>query len=92
MLLIMCYSVFRIKAYTDIKVDLKNGYFEDGMKTKNSKERTIPIHSAIYSLVSRRHNGSRIFFCLAPHILKRSSFKITSSPSLEVIRHTSPPI
>lgn len=24
--------------------------------------------------------------------LKRSSFKITSSPSLEVIRHTSPPI
>ena len=59
MLLIMCYSGFRIKAYTDIEVDLKNGYFEGGVKTKNSKERIVPIHSAIYPLVSRRYNGSK---------------------------------
>lgn len=59
MLLIMCYSGFRIISYTDIKVDLKNGYFKGGVKTDNSKERIVPIHSAIYPMVSRRYNGSK---------------------------------
>lgn len=59
MLLIMCYSGFRIKAYTDMAVDWENNCFTGGVKTKSSKNRSVPIHSAIRHLVSRRHNGSR---------------------------------
>ena len=59
MLLIMCYSGLRIKSYTDIEVDLKSGCFKSGVKTETSKGCTVPIHSAIHPLVSRRYNGSK---------------------------------
>ena len=59
MLLIMCYSGFRVKAYTDMEVNLTDGYFKGGVKTKTSKARTVPIHSAIYALVKKRYDGSK---------------------------------
>lgn len=58
MILIMCYSGFRIKAYTDMAVNLENHSFSGGVKTRNSKSRTIPIHSSICSLVANRCDGS----------------------------------
>ncbi len=58
MLLIMCYSGFRIKAYTDIRVDLGQRSLTGGVKTKAGKGRTVPIHTAILPLVARRHDGS----------------------------------
>lgn len=54
MLLIMCYSGFRITEYKVIEVDLKEQCFRGGIKTKSSKNRTVPIHSAILPLVERR--------------------------------------
>lgn len=59
MLLIMCYSGFRITAFTDIETNLDGQYFKGGVKTKSSKERTVPIHSSIYPLVLNRYDGSR---------------------------------
>lgn len=59
MILIMCYSGFRIKAFTDIEVNLADRCFKGGVKTRSSKGRMVPIHSAIYSLVSNRYDGSR---------------------------------
>lgn len=53
-LLIMCYSGFRITAYQTIKVDLEKRYFQGGIKTQSSKERIVPIHSAILPLVKTR--------------------------------------
>ncbi len=60
MVLIMCYSGFRISAYKSLVVDLNEGYFQGGVKTSNGKGRTVPIHSAILPLVERRirHLGS----------------------------------
>lgn len=55
-LLIMCYSGFRITAYKTMKINLKERYFQGGVKTRYSKERVVPIHSAIYPLVKRRLN------------------------------------
>lgn len=46
-ILIMCYSGYRIAAYKKMEVDLKDNYFFGGVKTKNSKNRMVPIHSAI---------------------------------------------
>lgn len=54
MVFIMCLSGFRIQAYTNISVNLQDGYFQGGLKTKSGTGRIVPIHSAIYDLVKRR--------------------------------------
>ncbi|MCD8124448.1 MAG: integrase [Lachnospiraceae bacterium] len=54
MILIMCYSGFRISAYQSLQVHLAEGYFQGGVKTASSKDRIVPIHPAICPLVERR--------------------------------------
>ena len=58
MLLIMCYSGFRIAAYEKMYVDLAEKYFKGGVKTKAGRERSVPIHSAIYEMVRNRKQGN----------------------------------
>lgn len=52
--LIMCLSGFRIIAYKDIEVNLEQGYFKGGVKTRNGIERIVPIHSSIFEMVKKR--------------------------------------
>lgn len=59
MILIMCYSGFRITAYKTLKIDLKDRYFKGGVKTAAGKDRIVPIHSGIYDLVKRRTRRKR---------------------------------
>ena len=54
MILIMCYSGFRIAEYIDIEVNLEQMYFKGGIKTESSKNRIVPIHSSIQQLVIKR--------------------------------------
>lgn len=54
MILIMCYSGFRISAYKTMTVNLKERYFQGGVKTAAGKNRIVPIHSAILPLVKTR--------------------------------------
>lgn len=54
MLLIMCYSGFRIGEYRNLTVDLKDWYFQGGSKTAAGKNRIVPIHTGIRNLVKRR--------------------------------------
>ena len=49
--LIMCYSGHRISELKIIDVDIENKAFTGGVKTKSSKSRVVPIHSAILPLV-----------------------------------------
>jgi len=51
MILIMCYSGFRVVAYESIHTDLEQLYFHGGVKTAAGKGRIVPIHSAIVPLV-----------------------------------------
>lgn len=62
MVLIMCYSGFRISAYPDLEINLADGYFRGGVKTAAGKDRIVPIHSAIMPLVAARiqRDGSLI--------------------------------
>ena len=53
-LLILCYSGYRIMELQNIKIDLNRMYFEGGLKTTASKERIVPIHSAIQHIVKKR--------------------------------------
>ncbi len=72
MVLIMCYSGFRISEFTrenDMKTvfskDGTTGYFMGGMKTKAGKNRIVPIHSAILPLVKKTLNshGQPVYLC-----------------------------
>lgn len=64
MILIMCYSGWRINELTNLEVNLKEGYFRGGLKTKSGKNRIVPIHTCIYEFVKTRmeHYG-----CLIPY-------------------------
>ena len=68
MVLIMCYSGFRIKAFTNMETNLKEQYFKGGVKTRASKERIVPIHSAIYDMVKARCNEKNLLHCSAAAI------------------------
>lgn len=54
MILIMCYSGFRISAYKTMTVNLEECYFQGGVKTTAGKNRIVPIHTAILPLVKTR--------------------------------------
>lgn len=54
MVLIICYSGWRISEYIDMEIDLDKRYFFGGSKTDAGKNRIVPIHSAIHPLVERR--------------------------------------
>ena len=51
-ILIMVYSGFRISAFKNIKINLEEGYFQGGVKTKAGKGRIVPIHPDIYAMVA----------------------------------------
>lgn len=54
MILIMCYSGFRISEYKDLEINLNKNYFCGGIKTVSGKDRTVPIHPGILSFVKNR--------------------------------------
>ena len=84
MILIMCYSGFRIAAYTNIEVNLTDRYFKGGVKTKAGKNRIVPIHSAIYDFVTNRADKNMLH-CTA------SLFRNKMSAALDqfgIERHT----
>lgn len=55
-ILIMIYSGYRISEFIDMKINLEERYLQGGIKTASSKNRIVPIHSAIYSMISA-YNG-----------------------------------
>lgn len=58
-ILIYCYSGWRINelARMDFKnIDLQAGTFTGGLKTRYSRNRTVPIHSGIFDMVAARYN------------------------------------
>lgn len=57
--LIYCYSGWRINELARMPlgdIDLINRTFTGGLKTRFSRNRTVPIHSGIYEMVSQRYN------------------------------------
>ena len=54
MLLIMCYSGFRISEYIGLEVNIKEKYFLGGLKTDAGKNRIVPIYSGIMPRVKKR--------------------------------------
>ncbi len=61
MILIMCYSGFRISEYREIEINTEQWYFRGGLKTDAGKGRTVPIHSSIQQLVLNRIRRNKKF-------------------------------
>lgn len=86
MLLIMCYSGYRVSAYKTMKVDLKEKYFQGGVKTKAGKDRVVPIHSCIYDLVKRRLRRSGSLLDISVAAFRTSMYDTLKRLGIE--RHT----
>lgn len=54
MILIMCYSGWRINELTNLEINLDEKYFCGGLKTEAGKNRIVPIHHAILKFVKTR--------------------------------------
>lgn len=60
-ILIYCYSGFRINELSTMPldcIDLQEGTFTGGLKTRYSRDRVVPIHSAVLPMVAVRHDKS----------------------------------
>ena len=86
MILIMCYSGFRIAAYESMKVDLNKKAFYGGVKTKYSKKRTVPIHSGIYDLVKRRLSRDGALLTESSNAFRNSMYEALNALGIE--KHT----
>lgn len=84
--IIMCYSGFRISAYKSMEIDLKKKYFKGGVKTRTSKERTVPIYSAIHDLVKRRMQRDGKILKISPGVFRLNMYEALSVIGIE--KHT----
>lgn len=87
MLLIMCYSGYRITAYEKIEVNLDELYFKGGVKTKSSKDRIVPIHSSIKNFVKCRYNAyGSCLLGMPPHVFRKEMY--STLDGLKIQKHT----
>lgn len=54
LILIMCYSGWRIGELENLEINLDKRFFQGGSKTKAGKDRIVPIHPCIYNFVKSR--------------------------------------
>ena len=89
MLLIMCYSGWRISEYKDMEVNLEEKYFFGGIKTDAGKNRTVPIHSAIYPLVEcRLKRDGQLLSCSTGEFRKRMGILLDKLNLQHTPKHT----
>lgn len=86
MILIMCYSGYRIAAYSGLKVDLKKKYFQGGVKTAAGKNRVVPIHGAILPLVQTRLKAFGALMKESPQLFRESMYETLLRLGIE--KHT----
>lgn len=86
LMLIMCYSGFRITAYKTLYVDTKSWYFQGGLKTPAGKDRIVPIHSAIRPLVLARLERYRCMLKETTAAFREDMYKALERLNIE--KHT----
>ena len=85
-ILIMCYSGYRIGELEVIEVDLKKKCFVGGLKTKSSKERIVPIHSSILPIVKRRMKKYGKLATMQQQTFRNKSYPVLEQ--LKIVKHT----
>lgn len=85
-ILVMCYSGFRIGELYVIDVDLKDRTLCGGLKTRTSKERTVPIHSSILPIISRRVEEYSVLMPIHQSKFRNSMYTFLNE--IGIVRHT----
>lgn len=85
-LLIMCYSGYRITAYRTINVNMRDWYFQGGVKTASGKNRIVPIHSAIRPLMSARLERDGAILGITTNTFRHRMDRLAEN--LSITRHT----
>lgn len=85
-ILIMCFSGYRIIAYRNIKVDMEKWYFQGGVKNSYSRERMVPIHTGIQSLVASRMKRDGVMLFETTNTFRKSMYKKLEELNIE--KHT----
>lgn len=85
-ILVMCYSGFRISAYETLTVDLEKNIFQGGVKTDNGINRIVPIHSRIRPLVKELTKDNRLFGAKADTLRDRFA-RILEACDIDVKNH-----
>ena len=70
LILIMCYSGWRIGEVLKLTTNLEEKYFQGGIKTAAGKDRIVPIHPAIYEFVENKvltQNGRLCIYSQTQH-------------------------
>lgn len=86
LLLIDCYSGFRIGEFKGLSVNLKQNYFQGGIKTEASKNRIVPIHSGILGLVRRRMKRDGVMLNISDQKFRNLLYPVLES--LGIQKHT----
>lgn len=86
MLLIMCYSGYRINAYKNMEINSKENYFKGGVKNVYSKDRIVPIHSGIEQLVVNRIKREGYLLKYTVVTFRKYMYKYLKSRGME--KHT----
>lgn len=87
MILIMCYSGFRVSAYKGIEVNLDENFFKGGVKTAAGKGRIVPIHSGIVEMV-KHHVDTYDAFLLDKSVPKFRKAMYEKLKALGIPDHT----
>lgn len=85
-LLIMCYTGFRIGELYVIDIDLKEKALHGGLKTRTSKERIVPIHSSIVPIIRRRIKEYGVLMPMSKSKFRNSMYCFLNEVGIE--RHT----
>lgn len=70
LILIMCYSGWRIGEVLKLTTNLEGRYFQGGIKTAAGKDRIVPIHPAIYEFAKNKvltQNGKLCIYSQTQH-------------------------
>ncbi len=79
--LIFLYSGFRLSELLNMKIEdinLDNRTFVGGIKTRNGKNRIVPIHSKIFSIVQNKINSNNVY------LFELNGKKVTPSKYYEI--------
>lgn len=85
-LLIMYHPGYRIGKLSVIGVNLDSKSFSDGLKTRTSKERVVPIHSTILPIISQRLKEYGSVMCMSNQNFRNLMYSYIKSIGIE--RHT----
>lgn len=93
LILIMCYSGWRIGEVLKLTTNLEERYFQGGIKTKAGKDRVVPIHSAVYEFAKQRFllkAGSSVYILSSTTVMPCSILRLNVLELLAIrnTRHT----